>query len=108
MSEAAALKVGDTVWFVPNRGYGQPRELAIKKVGRKWLTVGVGHGMRLDAATLRPEHYGAGSIYRSQEEHTQTVARREAWSRIKKLTEAWVSPTNLTIEQMRQIVELLS
>jgi len=98
-----ALKVGDTLWFVPERGYGQPCELKIASIGRKWMTVAPSWPGRIHKGTLWVEE--GGQCYRSRGHYEAREATTASWNRLRDRMRA--CPSDLTEQRIRQAAALL-
>lgn len=83
---------GQKLWMVPHQRYiGEPREVTITKVGRKWLTLDSGHRAAVDGLAL-----DGGGGYSSP---GVCYLTREAWEADKALNDAW--------DKLRKDVELV-
>lgn len=63
---------GQTLWLVPSRyrHSGEPREVTITKVGRKWLTLNNGYRAAVDGLALDGGEYSSPGV---------CYLTREAW-----------------------------
>lgn len=61
---------GQKLWMVPRHRYmGEPREVTITKVGRKWLTLDNRHRAAVDGLTLDGgEYMSPGVCYLTRQE----------------------------------------
>jgi hypothetical protein len=78
------LKVGQTLWYVPNN-YGrhpqQGRTVTVEKVGRKWAYID--HNERVDIKTMwvdGGQYSSPGKCYPSKEAYDNMVACQTEWS----------------------------
>lgn len=89
------VKVGQKLWFVPNERHGNPREVTVTKVGRKWFETD-GYTPRISVESLKADggqYLSPGRCYLSKSEHTHAVATTQAWSEFKRQIERmWQSP----------------
>ncbi len=107
MTAANKLKPGDTLFWVPDN-YGNPRNVTIEKVGRKWLTVG---RHRVHAETLVGETPGYGRVaqcYLSEAEHRALIDRRLAWGNLRRVVaNIGMPPKGLSTDQINQMREAI-
>lgn len=105
------LQVGQTLWFVPRvRHLGQPQEVTVAKVGRKWAELDGRRG-RIAVETLAMdggEYASPGRCYLSREAWESEVALREVWRAFQRQVERRGSPPEgVTEDTIRQAVTLL-
>ena len=78
------LAVGDTLWFVYNETRrGNPREIVVSKVGRKWIYFDDGRS-RFDLETRRVDagvYSSSATIYESKEVYDKAVSLRLLWQK---------------------------
>ena len=104
--QADTPKVGDKFWFQPyeRRCYISPQVATITGVGRKWLTLDIGHGMRADKATLIVDggnYSPPGRLWPSQADYEAESARKDALYGLRRYMESHASHA-LTLEQIKQ------
>jgi hypothetical protein len=93
--------VGQTLWYVPNRG--QPFEVTIANVGRKWLTIDLRRPMRVDKTTLNADggqYSSPGTCYLSESAYRDERELSKAWDDFT----YWVCsrmPYGVTLEKIR-------
>lgn len=99
-------KVGETLWFVPDR-HGGGFEVTIVAVGRKWLTLDCKHG-KCDRQTLALQEPFGNRVYPSKEEYESTRWRRIAWDRLSAaVRNQYGPPDGLTTEAIQEAMKLL-
>ena len=124
------MKVGQKVWYIPQRGsYGKEdpgRELVVSKVGRQWiyLVEADGHNfwwsVKIDKnqpnthdgywvrSATRGNEYNIGTVYLDKQNYSYCTLRKELWSR---LTHALLHhphpPEGLTLLAIRGILHSL-
>lgn len=106
MSEATnKLTVGQVLWFVPSAPhYGNPREVTVTKVGRKWAEIDTA-GIRIGVNTL----YADGRGYMSPGQCWTDRTEYEAWTELlnewdafrKRVNDCYRMPESVTIEGVR-------
>ena len=104
--QADTPKVGDKFWFQPyeRRCYISPQVATIMGVGRKWLTLDIGHGMRADKLTLSIDGGGyssPGKLWPSQADYEVERVRQAALHSLRRYMESHAS-RGLTLEQINQ------
>jgi len=107
----STLQVGQTLWFVPFRSYnGQPRELPVTKIGRKWGELENGR-YRFDLQTLQVDcngHSRPGVLYTDRAIWEAKEAADGAW---RSFTTQFVRlrhrPPHLTADRIREAASLL-
>ena len=76
--------MGDTLWFVYNKKrQGNPREIVVSKVGRKWIYFDNGRS-RFDLETKRVDagvYSSPATIYESKEVYDKEVSLRLLWQK---------------------------
>jgi hypothetical protein len=109
------VKVGDKLWYGPNRGDHEGMWVTVTRVGRRWFEWGH-HYHRADAVTLEPDDSKPrslhGRFYRSPEAwqaHLEAERRRlandTAWQEFRL---PFVRPAHVTTDTIEQIKALLS
>jgi len=103
------LVVGQKLWYVPTeKRSGDPYEVEVTKVGRKWATVGPSwNTRRIDLTDLRVDdgaYSSPGQCWASKEAYENYAARQEAWLSLSQ----WIRnhsnpPKSLTLEQISNI-----
>jgi hypothetical protein len=78
--------VGQKLWLVPSQRYlGEPREIAITKVGRKWLTLDGGARADVDGLVLDGGQYSPpGYCYATRDEWEAEKALNDEWSKLRR------------------------
>ena len=104
------LSVGQKLWFVPDRHFGQPREVTVLKIGRKWAAISE-RGDRIDIETLVVDGKGyssPGRCYRSREGYETIAAANAAWDALMRdLRNTYQRPRGLTVEDIEQARRIL-
>lgn len=107
------LQEGQKLWWVySSNRRGQPREVTITKVGRKWAQLD--NDKRIDLETLvadAGQYSPSGCCYLSREEYEQAEALAKAWSNLKRDLQYARRPDGVTIgdiEAARQMLWLPS
>ena len=107
------LQVGQKLWYVPHRHHrrGEPYEVEVTKVGRKWATVGEGWRQeRIDLETMQADGKGyssPGTCYLSREHYETEQERLAAWSQLTKALQYSRCPAGVTTEGIKQAMQLL-
>lgn len=87
-------KVGQSVWYVPSEKYmGDPRDVTIESVGRKWALL-AGRAGRFDVATRQVdggEFSPRGFVYRSQVEYAAHRSPDRLWEAVRLAIDARIS-----------------
>lgn len=104
--QADTPKVGDKFWFRPydRRYHISPQVATVTAVGRKWLTLDIGHGMRADKLTLSIDggsYSSPGKLWPSQADYEAESARQSALYGLRRYLESHASQ-GLTLEQIQQ------
>ncbi len=115
---ADKLKVGDKLWWVPNRG--EAGEVVVKKVGRKWATVsrttwGSNMEQRIDFRDpSMPADSGGysspGRCWRTKEEYQLYQQRLALWGEIRAYfagSYAYQVPAHLDGDDLESILQAL-
>jgi hypothetical protein len=96
-----ALSVGQTLFYVPQSRWGNPRDVTVEKVGRKWATLANNAG-RINVKTLQMDGGGChypGRCYPSQAEWEESVRLDDAWGLFRKAVDrSWAAPDGITVE----------
>lgn len=73
------------LWMVPNVRYiGEPCEVTIVKVGRKWLTLDNGYRAAIDTLVLDGGQFiSPGRCYLTRKEWEETTALKDAWVKLR-------------------------
>lgn len=104
------LQVGQKLWFVPTYRYGQPCEVEVVSIGRKWVKISLGD-TRIDINTGHADGRGycsPGRCWESQEIYKAHVARIGAWSRFRSAIQGMYStPEHLSTDDIRAAAKLL-
>jgi hypothetical protein len=79
-----ALKVGQILWFVPNRNYlGKPRHVEVTKIGSKWATLENGERIGINDLCVDGHGYGSpGRCYLSQQAYEIERETRAMWFKL--------------------------
>lgn len=103
------IKPGDQLYKVYNdsRMSNRNGHVIAKSVGSKWITTNESRPERFDTTTLRGENTNS-RLYLSKEVYDAEAARANAWERLRKLLERYSPPEELTIEAMKQAIDLLT
>lgn len=103
------VAVGQKLWFVPSRYRGQPHEIIVEKIGRKYITADQGT-LQLHIGTLvEKSKYDKGIAYVDRIAY-QAQQRREArWNVIvTRIQNQWGRPPpGITDDQLKQIETIL-
>ena len=102
------LKVGQTLWYVPNERRGMPHHVTVLKVGRKWADIG--HGRRISIETLcvdGGEYSSPGTSYLSKEDHDKEVALNKAWRRFMDMARYANRPQGVRLSQIENAARSL-
>lgn len=79
------LNPGTRLWFQPTKSYiGQPREVVVASVGRKWAKIVDDSRLRIDIADLAV-HWGdeaVGTAYFDRTEFELKKANQSAWTQL--------------------------
>ena len=101
---------GQKLWLVPSHRYmGEPREVTIVKVGRKWLTLNNGHRAAVDGLALDGgEYMSPGVCYLSREAWEIEKALNESCSQLRRDVDmAHRVPDGLTVQSIHDARKLL-
>jgi hypothetical protein len=97
------LSVGQKLWFVPSGRRGDPKEVTILKIGRKYADIG--NGSRVDVKTLHVDgrnYSSPGTCFLSRDAHETEVATAKAWDELKQLfNRTWIRPKGVTLSQIQ-------
>lgn len=102
--------VGQRLWFVPEQRWnGQPRELTITKIGRKWITLNDDHRASIENLIVDGDGYSSpGRCYVDQVAYEEEKALNEAWTAFRQDTDRMRrTPELVTIESIQQARKLL-
>ncbi len=104
-----SLEVGQKLWFVPNSRRGNPKEVTVEKVGRRWATLDISE--RVDVNTLEVdagEFTTWATCYLSEEDHRKIVELSVAWSDFaQELRSMYSRPKSVTLEDIVKCREIL-
>jgi hypothetical protein len=106
------LVVGQKLWLVPSiRTYGQPREVSVVSVGRKWATLDCWKNARVDMETLLIDgkaYSPPGRCYLSREQHEETVRLIGLWIDFRRTVSGLLArPDGVTEANIRLAADLL-
>lgn len=106
------IEVGQKLWFVPQMKYaGDPREITVVKVGRKWAYTDERRADRFNVETLALDGHGytpSGRLYLRQEDHTREQEISAEWTKAKaSMSNKWHAPDGVTADDIRAAVKLL-
>ena len=99
--------VGQKVWWQPN-GRFSGKELAVTKVGRKW--VALSNGDRFDPSTGAVDggnYSSPGSVWASRVEYQRAVLRERAWQHFQKTIWNHRLANSVTVEDVLEAARLL-
>lgn len=109
MSATEKIKVGDTLWFVPDNYYSRDhaRDETVVKVGRLWAYTG--DRQRLDLQTLVADHaYTRGQYYRDRDAYEASQRLAAAWLNLRRqIDRQYSAPRNVTLSAIHQAAALL-
>jgi len=105
------LKVGDTLYIVPEQRRGNPYTVPITKVGRIWYTCGEGwrkervhiERMFVDAGGYAPH----AKAWTSEQAYSDYKALEAEWSVLRKACSVYTPPDDVTINQIREALKAL-
>ena len=95
--------VGQQLWYQPTQ-YGSARLVTITKIGRKWLTVGL--GLHVDKETLSAdggEYMSPGQCYLSEADYHAKVNLDHQWAQLLRDIPRYTRPAHITIDQIKQV-----
>lgn len=101
---------GQKLWLVPSQRYmGEPHEVTITKVGRKWLTLDNRHRAAVDGLALDGgEYMSPGVCYLTREEWEFEKALNDAWSKLRRDVDlARRVPSGITVRCIHDARKLL-
>jgi hypothetical protein len=105
------LQVGQTLVFVPSSRRGQPTEVTVTKVGRRWADIEPPYIGRVDIDTLSVDggnHSSPGRCYLSMEDYETEKATNQAWLDFWRTIDRKHSrPKGVTVEVIHNVVEIL-
>lgn len=104
------LTIGQKLWYVPGERRGEPREVTIVTVGRKWFSVAEISWARFDNERLKLDsEYGGGVYcYLSREVYEAQVGLSVAWREFQRAVErARSTDPQITIENIAAARKLL-
>lgn len=102
------LSVGQTLWFVPSyRHYGQPQDVVVVSIGRKWADIGLRRG-RLDIATLdvHSPNNVVGQCHIDKDAYLSEMKRLGLWRNLKESIRDLKCP-DVSIEQIEHVAGIL-
>lgn len=107
MQSTPVFHVGQLLYWVNyERRMGPPSEVAIVKVGRRWLTLS--NHKRVDRETLIEDSDAPGLCYLSKAAHDAVEERQQAWSELKRrLWDSHNIPPDLSAQDIRRAMNLL-
>jgi hypothetical protein len=102
---------GQKLWMVFSQRYcGEPREVTVIKVGRKWAEIDV-RGYRIDKTTLAidgGDYTSPGRCYLCRETYERRVALLRAWNAVASKIDRRYGPADgVTIDDVRAAAALL-
>ena len=101
------LTTGQKLWLVPARGFGEPQEVEVGKIGRKWAGLIPAYAGRVDMETLGLDSSSfPGRCYGSREEWEEQSALGKAWIALHREL-PYRPDKNVTIEDIAKARELL-
>lgn len=101
------LKVGQPVWVIGSEGR-DIRKRTVIKVGRKWVYLN--NSSRFDDSfQIDGEGYSSpGEVYLTEKGAIDKKEKERLWHTVTKLTRSFYPPESLNLDDIRQIVDLLS
>lgn len=105
----AELKVGQKLWWVPNKRWGGPqREVTVEKVGRIWAHLNERN--RIDKQTLIAdggEYSSPGRCYLSKAEYDEYIERVTTWNVFAATVRYKEMPDGVTVADITEAAKLL-
>lgn len=103
------LQEGQKLWWVySSNRRGQPREVTVTKVGRKWAQLD--NNCRIDIETLLADggdYMSPGCCYLSKDIYDSGVALQKAWSEMKRDIQYASTPEGVTVVDIQAARTLL-
>ena len=107
------LAVGQVLWFVPSQrgGGGQPREMTVRKIGRKWAAISsrAADEYRISLETLDADggdYMSPGTCWLSQAEHEASQRASVAWRAFVRDVEYKSTPPMDTITEAARLLDV--
>ena len=119
------MKVGEKVWYVPQRGYATAapgREMTVVKLGRVWVYLRNHEDyewseLRIDRNQDNAVQTGywardkrntvVGIVYRDQQNHFYCTERTRLWKKVERWAYRPVPPAGLTLTDLRGLIKTL-
>jgi hypothetical protein len=106
------LTVGQKLWFVwADKRRGDPHEVTVTRIGRKWAYLDRYETYRIDSNTLAVDggagRSSPGHCYLSREGYEASLARNRAWNDLRKEIDRRKRPAGVTVEQIAEARRLL-
>jgi hypothetical protein len=107
--EVAMYSVGQKLWYVPTKRRGDPREVEITKVGRKWLSLDNDRRVAVDGLYADGGQYSSpGRAYISKEAWERETSLRKAWDMLSmEIDRTRRVPADVSVETIHQVRQLL-
>jgi len=102
------LEVGQKLWYVPEDGRQDQREVKINSVGRKWAKTD--YFLKVDINTLQVDggqYSYPGKCYLSQEEYDNYMSMKRRWMDISRKIPLYDLPKGMTQEKIDMISMLI-
>lgn len=103
------LAPGMTLFYVPSSRYGQPREVTVERIGRKWAYL-AGRNGRVDMETLAVDggqYSSPAQCYGSREEWEAETERGKTWTTLRRAM-PYSPPPGVSVADIRAAAHLLS
>lgn len=104
------IEIGTKLWYVPNNAVarGQPHEITIKAMGRKWATTD--RHLRIDITSGQADGgklSSPGRAYTSETSYADEVRRCQAWDVLRLKIEYRGPPDGVTLNDIELAARLL-
>lgn len=102
------LAPGMVLFYVPSHRYGQPREVTVERVGRKWAYLSGNNG-RVDVETLivdGGQYSSPARCYGSREEWEADTERGKTWALLARKM-PYSPPEGVDTDDIKKAAELL-
>ena len=102
----ADFAVGWKLWYVPIRRHGEPCEVTVTKIGRKWAELDNHHRLNMETMMVMRGDYHCGDCHASQAEWEAQQERHKIW-RVFRDNIDYAPPGDVTTDAIRQAAALL-
>lgn len=108
-----SYNIGDKLYFVySDRRRGEPQEVTITAIGRKWLSIDKSWIPRINKETLFADggqYTSPGQCYLSKDDYERSALRAQRWDTLRaKISRTWDAPDHLDTPAINEIIRMIA